>query len=70
MSNFTMPDHLIDKLTDNLRIANKRIAALEAAGRYILPYLTWTIGPESPGYHPTMPSAVSAFIAVLENKED
>ena len=35
--------------------------ALVEAGRNILPYLEWTIGHESPGYHPTMPSAVAAF---------
>jgi hypothetical protein len=27
----------------------------------IAPYLRWTISEESPGYHPTMPSAVAAF---------
>lgn len=31
----------------------------------ILPYLRWTIGPESPSHHPTMPSAVAAFEAAL-----
>jgi hypothetical protein len=44
---------------------NARIASLEKAGRNILPYLRWTIGPESPGYHPTMPSAVEAFARAL-----
>ena len=34
---------------------------LVKAGRHILPYLRWTIGDESPGHHPTMPSAVVAF---------
>jgi hypothetical protein len=33
--------------------------------RYIVPYLDWTIGSESPGYHPTMPSAVAEFKTAL-----
>jgi hypothetical protein len=37
------------------------IEAATKAMRYILPYLEWTIGAESPGHHPTMPSAVEAF---------
>lgn len=41
--------------------AEAKLAALEGAARYILPYLRWTVGPESPGHHPTMPSAVVAF---------
>lgn len=36
------------------------------AGRHIAPYLKFTISPESPGYHPTMPSAVSAFLSTQE----
>lgn len=39
--------------------------ALEKACRDILPYLRWTISDESPGHHPTMPSAVAAFQAAL-----
>lgn len=39
----------------------ERVAELETAARYLRPYLDWTIGDESPGYHPTMPSAVAAF---------
>jgi len=35
------------------------------AGNRLLPYLAWTIGPESPGHHPTMPSAVAQFSAAL-----
>lgn len=45
------------------------VARLEKAGRYLMPYLTWTIGAESPGYHPTIPSAVAAFRAALEGAE-
>jgi hypothetical protein len=37
------------------------IEALRKAAAHILPYLRFTIGPESPGHHPTMPSAVTAF---------
>lgn len=40
-----------------------RIAELETAASRILPYLVWTVGEESPGHHPTLPSAVSAFKA-------
>lgn len=46
----------------------RKVVALEQAGRRILPYLTWTISPESPGHHPTMPSAVAALKAVLEDR--
>jgi hypothetical protein len=31
----------------------------------IKPYLNWTVSDESPGYHPTMPSAVVRFNAAL-----
>lgn len=49
-----------------LRAENER---LRTAMRRIAPYLRWTVGEESPGYHPTMPSAVSAFLAALEGGE-
>lgn len=39
------------------------------AMRRILPYLEWTISDESPGYHPTMPSAVAAFKDALEQSK-
>jgi hypothetical protein len=39
----------------------KALENQQQAARYILPYLRWTISDESPGYHPTMPSAVAAF---------
>jgi hypothetical protein len=42
-----------------------RLAELEGAAHNILPYLQFTIGPESPGHHPTMPSAVAMFQEVL-----
>jgi hypothetical protein len=37
------------------------IERLRNAADYIAPYLRWTVGEESPGHHPTMPSAVAAF---------
>ncbi len=37
------------------------IERLRKAADYISPYLRYTIGEESPGYAPTMPSAVAAF---------
>lgn len=43
---------------------------LEGAARRIMPYLRWTIGPESPGCHPTMPSAVAAFRDVIAAEKD
>ena len=43
-----------------------RVAELEEAGRNIKPYLIFTIGEESPGYHPTMPSAVAEFCVALK----
>ena len=45
-----------------------RIAELEAAGQRIVPYLDFTVGPESPGYQPTMPSAVDAFKAAFARR--
>lgn len=38
---------------------------LRIAGQRVAPYLDWTISNESPGYHPTMPSAVAAFKKVF-----
>jgi hypothetical protein len=45
-----------------------RVKVLEDAGQNIKPYLVWTIGPGSPGHHPTMPSAVAAFVAALQEQ--
>lgn len=50
---------------ERLRAENERLAT---AMRNIKPYLEWTIGPESPGYHPTMPSAVASFLDALQDK--
>lgn len=58
----------VNFLRDNLpAIIEQRaeIERLRQACRYILPYLEWTVGSESPGYHPTMPSAVADFRAAL-----
>lgn len=47
------------------------VVRLREAGRNIAPYLKWTISDESPGHHPTMPSAVAAFLAALaESRAD
>lgn len=40
-------------------------AGMREACMRILPYLRWTISDESPGHHPTMPSAVAEFEAAL-----
>lgn len=49
--------------------APNAVARLVQAGLALQPYLDWTIGPESPGYHPTMASAVAAFKAALAATE-
>lgn len=48
----------------NATLQAKLREALKAM-RHIKPYLVWTVGPESPSHHPTMPSAVDAFLADL-----
>ena len=47
----------------------KRVDALEKAARRLSPYLEWQLSDESPGHHPTFPSAVASFLAALVNKE-
>lgn len=42
------------------------IDRLRRAGSLILPYLEWTISSESPGHHPTLPSAVAEFRQTLK----
>lgn len=59
----------IQSLQAEIAALRERVDELEKAGRYIKPYLEWTIGPESPGYHPTMPSAVASFECALIGKE-
>jgi len=66
-----------DNAVNIIDVAATRITALEAEKaelvkgmRYILPYLEWTIGKESPGYHPTMPSAVADFRATLAKHQE
>jgi hypothetical protein len=58
----------LHELCTRLLSAEARVKALERAARNIKPYLVWTIGPESPGHHPTMPSAVGAFLAALQEQ--
>ena len=57
-------------IADALHTERKRwqaeIERLRKAADYIGPYLRWTISDESPGYHPTMPSAVAAFHASFD----
>lgn len=48
-------------------VLEDEIVRLRRAIRNILPYVNWTIGPESPGHHPTMPSAAVALAATLEH---
>lgn len=44
-----------------------QIEAMRKACRNITPYLKFTISDESPGHHPTMPSAVAEFIESTRN---
>lgn len=44
----------------------EKLELLQSACRRIIPYLDWTIGPESSSHHPTMPSAVGAFKHSME----
>jgi hypothetical protein len=45
---------------------SRPVGGVEGAARRLLPYLDWTLGPESPGHHPTLPSAVAALRTALE----
>lgn len=42
---------------------------LVQACRNIIPYLNFTISNESPGFHPTMPSAIAAFETAVKRVE-
>lgn len=53
-----------------LTTLSAKVETLEAAARNITPYLNWTISAESPGFHPTMPSAVGAFKEALAGDTD
>jgi hypothetical protein len=53
----------------DLNDLEQKYKKLQTAMRNIKPYLEWTIGVESPGYHPTMPSAVASFIDVMKETE-
>lgn len=50
-----------EQIADRLADQQAEIQRLRKAARNILPYLKWTISAESPGHHPTMPSAVRDF---------
>jgi hypothetical protein len=52
-------------LQGSAAISATGVEGLLEAARNLLPYLRWTVSDESPGYHPTMPSAVGAFIAAI-----
>lgn len=56
---------MIGEFEDLLSERDARIAELVKAMRHIKPYLEWTVSDESPGHHPTMPSAVGAFLDTL-----
>lgn len=45
---------------------DEQIDQLIRHAKLLKPYLEWTVGPESPGHHPTMPSAVACFLHSLE----
>lgn len=38
-----------------------KLDRIELGARNLDAYLKWILGPESPGHHPTMPSAVAFF---------
>ena len=68
-----LPDHEItgDEMCpcQNRRPAPDAVARLVGAALALQPYLEWAVGPESPGYHPTMVSAVAAFKEALAAME-
>jgi hypothetical protein len=60
-TSFTSSAHATSELLEEL----ERLRCVEKAARGILPYAEWTIGDESPGHHPTMPSAVASLVSAL-----
>jgi hypothetical protein len=62
LSSLSAADTAIRDLRAALATEKENTARLREAADYIAPYLIWTVGDESPGHHPTMPSAVSAFL--------
>nr|WP_250808483.1 hypothetical protein [Neorhizobium tomejilense] len=61
----------LHEASTSLKEANAEIERLRNAADNIAPYLIYTVGEESPGHHPTMPSAVGAFLHAfdIETKE-
>lgn len=53
-------------LASDTGVVTDAMAGLLKAAKNIMLYLRYTIGEESPGHHPTMPSAVGAFAVALE----
>lgn len=60
-----IPASALSAALEDKKRAVERVTELETAARHIWPYLVYTIGEESPGHHPTMPSAVGAFSEVV-----
>ena len=52
---------------DTIRSILSELLDLREAVSTILPYLRWTISDESPGHHPTMPSAVAVVEAAARS---
>jgi hypothetical protein len=58
-------DDFVEAFARHRIAAEEGKAELVKAAESLAPYLKWMLGPESPGYHPTMPSAVAQFNAAL-----
>ena len=57
--------NLLEAQATELASLRANAEAMALQGRFLKPYLVWTCGPESPGCHPTMPSACGAFLDAL-----
>lgn len=62
-------EEVASRAADTIEAQAAELARLVKAAKALRPYLRWTIGPESPGHHPTMPSAVDAFLFALAAME-
>lgn len=63
-SSFTIPLYLHPPISREGE-DSAEVERLREAARRIVPYLQWTISKESPGFHPTMRSAVGAFMSAF-----